>query len=198
MNTVPPEVAIQAKGIGLGWIWSSYNLIMLGIALLILLDVPRPSLYEWFNLHRTARITVTDTKTVTDTNLVQDFWGTTTMISEVGAEIALTQLDFPIPHEGEVLPVTIEILEHHLILSGRVVQVTQQPDFLAVRVMFEQVTLAQQRLLVEMLFCRPGQWKRRTSPGEFESLVLLFRILLRPRVLFDRHADVSAVSVAQV
>ncbi|MEP0911922.1 glycosyltransferase [Leptolyngbya sp. GB1-A1] len=198
MNTVPPEVAIQAKGIGLGWIWSSYNLIMLGIALLILLDVPRPSLYEWFNLHRTARITVTDTKTVTDTNIVQDFWGTTTMISEVGAEIALTQLDFPIPHEGEVLPVTIEILEHHLILSCRVVQVTQQPDFLAVRVMFEQVTLAQQRLLVEMLFCRPGQWKRRTSPGEFESLVLLFRILLRPRVLFDRHADVSAVSVAQV
>lgn len=120
------------------------------------------------------------------------------MISEVGAEVALTQIDFPTPHEGEILPVTIEILEHHLILNGRVSQVTQQPDYLAVRVTFEQVTLPQQRSLVELLFCRPGQWKRRTSPGEFESLVLLFRILLRPKVLFDRNADVSAVSVAQV
>jgi cellulose synthase (UDP-forming) len=192
MNTVPPEVAIQAKGIGLGWIWSSYNLIMLGIALLILLDVPRPSLYEWFNLHRTAKLAVIEGDTK------HDFWGTTTMISEVGAEIALTQLDFPIPQQGTVLPVTIEILERHLSLSGRVVLVTQQPDFLAVRVLFEQLTLAQQRSLVELLFCRPGQWKRRTSPGEFESLVLLFRILLYPRVLFDRNIDVSAVSVAQV
>ncbi|WP_088892033.1 glycosyltransferase family 2 protein [Leptolyngbya ohadii] len=192
MDTVPPEVAIQAKGIGLGWIWSTYNLIMLGIALLILLDVPRPCIYEWFNLHRTARISLSDR------GIERNFWGTTTMISEVGAEVALTQIDFPTPHEGEILPVTIEILEHHLILNGRVSQVTQQPDYLAVRVTFEQVTLPQQRSLVELLFCRPGQWKRRTSPGEFESLVLLFRILLRPKVLFDRNADVSAVSVAQV
>ncbi|NER79159.1 MAG: glycosyltransferase, partial [Leptolyngbya sp. SIO1D8] len=44
------------RGIGIGWIWSTYNLLMLGIALLILLDAPRPSPYEWFNVQRIARL----------------------------------------------------------------------------------------------------------------------------------------------
>jgi cellulose synthase (UDP-forming) len=63
--------------------------------------------------------------------------------------------------------------------------------------MFEQVTLSQQRRLVEMLFCRPGQWKRQNTPGEFQSLWLLLKILLKPRVLFDRKPKESAIAVSQ-
>ena len=228
VSTVPPEVAQQVKGIGLGWIWSSYNLIMIGIALLILLDVPRPSPYEWFDLRRTVRLRV-----------VQDgrertFCGVTTMISEIGAEVALTQAGFPtliplphldtqagtpaeipaeIPAETQVglesraastllfqetMPVTLEILENGLMLSAEATQTGFDGEFPTVRLMFESVGLSQQRQLVEMLFCRPGQWKDRYTPGELQSLWLLFRILLRPKVLFDRNAGVSAVSVAQV
>jgi cellulose synthase (UDP-forming) len=40
---------------GVSWVWSAYNLLMLGIALLILLDAPRPSPYEWFSVRRIAR-----------------------------------------------------------------------------------------------------------------------------------------------
>lgn len=43
------------KGMGVGWLWSGYNLLMLGIALLILLDVPRPDPYDWFDLRRSYK-----------------------------------------------------------------------------------------------------------------------------------------------
>ncbi len=186
--TVPPEVAQQVKGIGLGWLWSSYNLLMIGIALLILLDVPKPDFYEWFDLRRVVRLNLHG----------QTWWGITTMISEVGAEVALTQGGIAPVALGEMLPVTLEIMEEQLELSGKMTQVRFTDEFLTVRVAFQQFSLSQHRRLVEMLFCRPGQWKRQETPGEFSSLLLLFRILLRPRVLFDRRVDISATVVSKV
>ncbi|MEH2238582.1 hypothetical protein [Nostoc sp.] len=49
-----------------------------------------------------------------------------------------------------------------------------------------------------MLFCHPGQWKQQNAPGELHSLLLLFKILLKPRILFDRKVDVSAMTVSQI
>jgi cellulose synthase (UDP-forming) len=193
METVPDEIAMQAKGIGLGWIWSSYNLIMIGIALLILLDVPRPSPYEWFDLRRTVKLRVT----MPESGKEQVFWGVSTMISEIGIEVALTQSGFPQLEAEAPIPIHLEILEHHLSLLGQATRTSLVGEFPTVRIKFEPLNLLEQRQLVEVLFCRPGQWKDRHTPGEIQSLLLLFRILLRPRVLFDRNVDVSAVSVSQ-
>jgi cellulose synthase (UDP-forming) len=187
-----PNIAAQMKGIGLGWIWSAYNLMMLGIALLILLDVPRPSPYEWFNLRRTVKLNVVEN------GVEQILWGVTTILSEVGAEVALTQAGLPRLALNETLPVRLEILENQLVLHGDVVRTGVEDEFPTVRIMFGPIDLFQQRQLTELLFCRPGQWKSRCTPNEFQSLWLLCRILLKPRVLFDRQVDVSAVSVAQV
>jgi cellulose synthase (UDP-forming) len=205
-ETVPPEAADQIKGSGLGWIWSGYNVMMIGIALIILLDVPRPSLYEWFDLRRTVKLRLAKDLGSSDLAVLeQDFWGVTTMISEIGVEVALTQAGFPetigspsdkIPESG--LPVMLEILEADLCISAHATQTGFDGDFPTVRLMFESLTLQQQRQLIEMLFCRPGQWKNRHTPGELQSLLLLCRILLRPRVLFDRQANISTISVAQL
>lgn len=186
-TTMTPEIAEQLKGINLGWIWSVYNLLLIGISLLILLDVPKPDLYEWFDLRRLVRLDVGGLT----------LWGVTTKISEVGAEVALTQLGLPtITKEG--LPVTLEILEEAILLQGQITQTGISGEFPNVQIVFEQVTLSQQRTLVEMLFCRPGQWKRQDTPGELQSVWLLLKILLKPRVLFDRQRKVSVVSVSQV
>lgn len=185
--TVPPEASAHLKGFSLGWIWSGYNLMMLAIALLILLDVPRPNLHEWFELRRTVQLRVQG----------QTFWGVTTMMSEVGAEVALTQTGFPPAAQSESLSLTLEIMEEGLTLPGQVMRAGQQDEFSTVRIRFESASLEQQRRLVEVLFCRPGQWKSRCSPGELKSLLLLFRILLQPRVLFGRNADISPIPVAQ-
>ena len=234
-TTVSPEL----KGLGLGWLWSSYNLVMIGIALLILLDVPRPDANDWFNLRRTVRLcfapaideqqeTVAQRPTDrektslgtlgyrergTASTLVaplprslllappqshsKTLWGVTTMFSEAGAEIALTQAGFPTLAPGERRPVSLEVMEVDLKLQGVVVRSGVKDEFPTVRVMFEHLNLQQQRCLVEMLYCRPGQWKRRKTPGEFQSLLLLFKILLKPRILFDRNHDVRAIEVAK-
>ncbi len=183
------------KGVGLGWLWSCYNLIMIGIALLILLDVPKPDPYDWFDLRRTVNLAIAPPHG--PNHLATQFWGVSTMISEGGVEIALTQAGFPRLLQGETLPVTVHFLEEDLIVSGSVTQNGIQNEFPTVRVKFETVPLNQHRKLVQMLFCRPGQWKRRNSPGEFHSLFILFRILLRPRVLFEQEVDVRAIAVAK-
>jgi cellulose synthase (UDP-forming) len=201
-KTVSVEVADSIKGINLGWIWSSYNLIMIGIALLVLMDVPKPDLYNWFDLRRTVRLLLPSGNGGT----LEIYWGVTTMLSEGGAEIELTQAHLSAEQQerinnGEALPVTLEIMESELTLEGqlaRIIHPGSSTEFPTVRVMFESVSLQQQRGLIEMLFCRPGQWQRRNSPGELRSLWLLLRILLRPRVLFDREVDVRALSVSKV
>lgn len=174
------------KGLTLGWLWSGYNLLILGIALLILLDVPKPHLYEWFNLRRVVKLTVGE----------DNFWGVTTMISEVGAEIALTQK--PIFSLSESLPVKLEIMGEKLELVGKITKTGIKNEHPTVQIAFEQVQLNQYRQLVEMLFCRPGQWQSSKTPGEFQSLLLLFKILLKPRALFDKNRDVNAIVVSQI
>lgn len=187
-TTVPQDVAMQAKGIGLGWIWSLHNLMLMGIALLILLDAPRPYAQEWFDLRRLVQLQVGE----------RTFWGITLMASEVGVEVALTQAGFPRLVKDEVLPVQLTILEQNLELQGQVIRTGFSQEFPTIRILFEHLSLPQQRSLVEMLFCRPGQWQRRQSPGEWRSLFILFQILLKPRVLFDRDVDVSTVAIAKV
>ncbi|MGJ3249384.1 MAG: glycosyltransferase family 2 protein [Elainellaceae cyanobacterium] len=192
MANLSPEAAEQMKhqmrGFDLGWIWSAYNLIMLSIALLILLDVPRPTIYDWFDLRRTVCIRLGD----------RTFWGITRMISEIGVDVELTQASFPPLAEGESIPVTLNLLEEDLTFRGQAIQTGHHNEFPTVRIRFEDLTLKQRRALVEMLFCRPGQWKSRCTPGELQSLLILFKILLKPRVIFDRDVDVRPVAVSKV
>ncbi len=192
-RAVPPEAADTIRGLEIGWIWSGYNLIMIGIALLILMDVPKPDLYDWFDLRRTVRLTVFPNYNPSP----ETFWGVTIMLSEGGAEIALTQAGLMEPPPGESWPATLEIMEADLKLEGQVVRTGIKDEFPTVRMTFDAITLEQHRSLVRMLFCRPGQWQHRRTPGELQSLLLLFRILLRPRVLFKREAEVRAIAVAK-
>ncbi|NEO79241.1 MAG: glycosyltransferase [Moorea sp. SIO4G3] len=173
--------AKMIQGLSLGWIWSIYNLIMLGIALLIVLDVPNRDLYQWFKLRRVVRLEIGN----------QTVWGMTTKISEIGAQVALTEVaDLGLDTgntASEPLPVELEMIEEKLHLSGVVTEIDNSGEEASLRIMFDPLTLQQHRTLVEMLFCRPGRWQRRESPSEMRSLLLLFRILLKPRVLFDRQ-----------
>lgn len=167
------------EGIGLSWMWSAYNLLLLGISLLILVDIPKPDLYEWFELRRFVRLETTQ----------KIFWGVTAMVSEVGVIITLIEIaDFsldPANIPAEQLRVKLELMEEKLQLSGVIVDAT--PKGSTVEIEFDPLNLDQQRSLIELLYCRPGQWRRRETPGELRSLLLLFKILLKPRIIFDRN-----------
>ena len=179
----------RVRGLSLGWIWSTYNLVTIGAALLVLLDVPKPDANEWFNLRRTVKI-----KFLALTEKV--FYGITTQISEAGVEISLTQT-VPRLSRGETVPVELTILEENIVIPGKITAVNPCEDFFKAHIVFESMALEQQRQLVTLLYCRPGQWKRKDTPGELASIWLLIRILLRPKVLFDRNPQLSAVEVSQ-
>ncbi|AFY30945.1 glycosyltransferase [Calothrix sp. PCC 7507] len=185
-NIAPLEIAQQTTGISLGWLWSAYNLIMISVTLLILIDAPKLDIYEWFNLRRVVQLKVGE----------QTFWGITTMISEVGAEVALTQK--PQIYLSESQSVDIKITEEKLQLSGEIIHTRFDNEFPKVRIKFTSVSLSQHRRLVEMLFCRPGQWKIQNVPGELSALFLLFRTLMKPRILFNRKVDITPIKVSQV
>jgi cellulose synthase (UDP-forming) len=257
------ESADLLKGISLGWIWSAYNLLMLGIALLILVDIPKPDIYEWFNLRRVVQLNIGG----------QSFWGITTVISESGAEVALTQWpSFAVKNKGskesftaaEILPkyavqtslsqgkikaippkaavkarislapsvlelgtegrlakglidcdsATLEIMEEKCFIPVAKIKLVSDKsqlessfrdaagcslaEFPTVRIAFDRLNISQHRCLIEMLYCRPGQWKRQETPGEWRSLWLLLRITLKPRAVFERHRQVRPIGVSQL
>ncbi len=178
-SATPMDVEL-VSGMLLTWIWSAYNLLIIGIALLIMLDVPKPDVYEWFPLRRRVKLTHAN----------GTVWGIATRLSEGGAEIELRQQ----VHLDRA--VTLEILEEELMLQGKITHTDSTGKFPKVRVRFEQVSLPQYRRLVEMLFCRPGQWKRRQTPGELRSLWLLLKVLFRPLILLRRKRT-SWIPVSQ-
>lgn len=257
------ESADLLKGVSLGWIWSAYNLLMLGIALLILVDIPKPDIYEWFNLRRVVQLNVGG----------ESFWGITTVISESGAEVALTQRpSFAVEDRGseesfapaEIVPkyavqtslsqgkirasdrsatvkssrspvlpfveletqhrfaknlidcdsATLGIMEEKCLIPVAKIELVSDKsqlkssfrdaagcsfaEFPTVRIAFDRLNISQHRCLIEMLYCRPSQWKRQETPGEWRSLWLLLRIALKPRAVFERNRPVRAIGVSQV
>jgi cellulose synthase (UDP-forming) len=192
---MPLTVIEELKGIGLGWVWSAYNLLMLSIALLTLIDVPRRSPYEWYDLRRTVQLQV-DSPVDLGQQIEpsqQPIWGFSTAISEIGVEISVNQSLSHIKNI-EMLPVQIEFLEEVLVIQGQIMHVDDTGEFPVVQIFFDSLDLTQQRQLIKLLYCRPGQWKSRCSPGEFQSLWILLKILLKPRFLFDRKAEIVAVA----
>ncbi|MBX2866268.1 MAG: glycosyltransferase [Leptolyngbyaceae cyanobacterium MAG.088] len=181
-----PYAASHLRGLGIGWIWSLYNLMMIGAALLVLLDVPRPNPYDWFDLRRVVRLQIGE----------RIWWGTTTTISEIGATITLTQRGLPQLAPHETRPVQLSINEDLISLRGILTAVSNDGEFPCVTVQFQNVTLPETRKLVELLYCRPGQWKRWNTPGEIQSLWILVKTLFRPRVLTG-DVRIKAMTVAK-
>jgi cellulose synthase (UDP-forming) len=83
------------------------------------------------------------------------------------------------------------------VLSGQIVSVDAQGEVPTVRILFKTLTLVQERALVKMLFCRPGQWQHRNTPGEVRSIWILLQTLMKPRLFFERDLQVRAVSLLQ-
>jgi len=180
------------RGIGIGWIWSAYNFLMLGLALLILLDAPRPSPYEWFNVRRIAKL-----KPLDNDDAEVAIWGTTTMISEIGAEVELTKAVSLHSEDGTTQAIALELPDEQLTLPGQVLQTQIRDGVPTLTIEFAPLSLPQQRQLIELLFCRPGQWQSRCSPNEVRSLWLIIKSIFRPRFLVERQIQPKPVLVSR-
>ncbi len=161
----PPDASFN-----LGLYWSSYNLLTLTISLMTLLDLPKLSFYEWFAISQQVNI-YSDRHTT--------YQGVTQKISEEGIEIVLDQ-QVNLPTE-----VKLEILPQEIFLSGKITRSYVYNGSLKAIIKFQNLSLEQHQDLVEMLYCRPGQWERRQTPNELQSALILFKLLLRPLMFLN-------------
>lgn len=155
-------------------IWTAYNLLMLTIALRVMLDAPKPSVAEWFDMKKPVQLT----------DRVNVACGVTKQISEVGAKI---ELKMSIPLNSSI---EINFLEDKLWIKGKIEALDfSAKDPIAI-VKFEQISLLQYRKLIEIIFCQHDRWQMQETPGELESLWLLIKTLFQP--LFLKKKDIMA------
>lgn len=166
------EMSINAQ---LGLFWSIQNLISISVALFALLDVPKPDQNEWFALNYSVELQ--QGKKI--------FNGITQNLSEAGAEIII--------HEPPNLeePILIHLLDGNLKLLGKVTEINAFEKSWKISIKFQSLTLQQERKLIELLFCQPGRWKVKATPGELQSLRLLLTSLGRmsKMLLFAKRKD---------
>ena len=166
------------QSLNLGLFWSGYNVITISAALLTLLDIPKPSYYEWFP--RKSKVEI-----VSNQNTYQ---GLTCNLSEEGVEILM-------PKTTELAKdITIELLQSELKLQGNITRTYLKNNYLQFKVKFTNLSLAQHRKLIELIYCRPGQWQRKSTPGELKSVWILLQLLLRPLQFLNKKAMMKSYS----
>ncbi len=157
-------LSISEIGFNLGLYWSAYNLLTISVAMMALLDLPKPSIYEWYDYKKEIGI-------YSDRSC---YGGMTRKISEEGIEIELA-------HSADLATdVMVELIPEVLFISGTITRSHIENNSLRAVVKFDSLSIEQHRELVEMLYCRPGIWQRRNTPNEIQSVLILFRLLLRP------------------
>lgn len=161
--------SVRETGFNLGLYWSSYNLITITVAMMTLLDLPKLSFHEWYELKK-------------EVNIYSDRASYTCIsrrISEEGIEVVLDS-SVSLPTE-----VTVELIPEVLFLSGKTSHSYLQDNSLRAIIKFQNVELQQHRELIELLYCRPNLWQRRNTPNEIQSVGILFKLLLRPLMFLN-------------
>lgn len=142
-----------------------YNLLVLFIILMGLLDVPKVTISERGFAIATPILLHTE-------GLI--YSGITRQLSEQWVELELM---------GEARAqgkVTVEFTDENLSLSGTIQPSAKTPQGETIRIVWEPMAIADYRPLVEILFCRPGRWQGRVNPGELKIIFLLLTRLLHP------------------
>lgn len=160
---------VRETGFNLGLYWSSYNLITIVVAMIALLDLPKLSFFEWYEIKK--EINVYSDRTV--------YPAVSSRVSEEGVEIVL---DDAIDLATDVV---VELIPEVLFLSGKTTRTYVRDGSLKAVVEFHNVSTEQHRALVELLYCRPNRWQRRNTPNELQSAVILFKLLLRPLMFLN-------------
>jgi cellulose synthase (UDP-forming) len=160
-----------------------YNMVVLCVALIGLIDVPKTPISE------TGYAIATPIALRASRGIYR---GTTCKLAEKWVEL---ELACPGELAGRV---AIEFWEENFNLKGRIVWNRGN----RYRIAFEPMAIAQYRRLVELIFCRPGRWQQADHPGELKTLWLLFSRLGYPFQLWWRSrrdfARFNPVSIAPV
>ena len=185
-------IAIQLVGIQLGvWpalnensgvtlFWLVYNIFLIGVALLSMIDQPVRRTMDRFPLMTNCKIKVGD----------QVFDGCTQNLSESGARVLLTTPNISF----DTLATKIKLIEYDFSVEAKIIySLLKENDKLEIHLEFEQLSLEQNRKLVEILYTEMTWWKHRNQPGGFDSFLAMMASLIQVGWLLNRLKPMSAI-----
>ena len=161
--------------------WGAYNVMTLSGALLVLLDRPKLSAYQWFETEKEVEVT-------TDGQIIR---GKTVSLSEEGMNMEINQKIILSRNT------TLKLVNENIQLDGIVTQTRFSANKTLVNFKFQDIPLASRRKLVDALYCQAGQWQRKQAPGEIYSFFILFKLLVRPlKFVFKKQFGLTKPSLS--
>lgn len=149
----------EAIGLNMILLWNLYNLMIITLSIIVLIEAPKEDIYQWLTVNHIVRLK--------SQGIISQ--GRVRKMSEIGAEIQLIQPSFN-QEKGD-----IEFLDYALKLKWEKVYFSSQTKTL--KVIFKDLSLQEYRALIKMLFCQPNCWEKIQTPGELKSLWLLINAL---------------------
>ena len=182
----------------LAWTWTTYNIVVIVVALQTFLDVPNPDANPWFTIRRHASLSMKHG------DAEHTILGITRQLSESGMVLDIP-LDDPVlslltanrKQGGDPTPIHLYLPDEALTLSGQVSTVDIEKGAASLVIHFSAMSTSQHRQLVELLFCRPGRWQAQRMPGELKAQWFALKSLLNPQFLARRQYHARAMDVAQ-
>ncbi|MEB3227975.1 MAG: glycosyltransferase [Synechocystis sp.] len=188
---IPTAFADLSEGtVGILIFWWIYNLVILTLAIWACIDPPKTDDYHWFKLTKPVQLRWQDNQVP----------GSTQLISEQGVRVQLGTIPNPRLAPGDDVEMDIQINEWpgSITLKAQVSRVVTHNDHRSapmIDLQFVAVTPSQYRHLVHLLFCRPGQWFRRSHPNELQTLFVLLHRLVRPRFWQQTDKVIDAIPI---
>jgi cellulose synthase (UDP-forming) len=154
----------QGKEIMIFWI--IYNTLIVAASILSGIDQPVRRQEDRFPLEKACKIYIDG----------ETYDGYTSNISESGAKIVVNK-----PENIINQSTLIEFIEDNFSMEAKVIRYSRKNKYLEVVVNFQNVSLIQNRYLVEMLYCNLNWWKQRKKPGFTDSFLALMTAILTLR-----------------
>lgn len=149
----------ETVGLNVLLFWNLYNIIIIALSIIVLIEVPKKDIYQWLNVDYNVKL-----KSAT-----KQCQGRVVKMSEIGAEILLIEPNFN-HGRGE-----IEFITYGINLNWE--KVYFSPKTKTLKVQFQDLSLMEYRAIIKILFCQPNCWKKMQTPGELKSLWLLISAL---------------------
>jgi len=170
-----PHQQYEYEGKGFLVFWMLYNLLVMGAAVLAGIDQPVRRVVDRFPIETLCKVTIEG----------QPYWGQTHELSETGASITLkTCPNYPLRKGCAVL---VEFLEQGFSVEAEVLRSRSNDHCLALSLQFTNLSLEQNRQLVDCLYGDMTWWKQRKQPGIFDSLLAMLSAVLHFRPVMKKY-----------
>lgn len=190
-ETIPTTFAnFSEETLGILIFWWLYNLIVLTLAILACIDAPKSDHYLWFKWTKPVELAWQGAIVKGKTKLISEQGVRIQLGGDSGRSLALGSfVDLEI--QTDEWPGSLKLKAQ----MSKVAQKNGNDPMAIIDLKFVAVNAHQQRHLVELLFCRPGQWFKRPHPNELQTLFALATRLLRPRFWMQDDLVIDAIPI---